>query len=288
MKPVIIVTVLLSLLSVPLRAEDKPAEQKPAEKTDVSAASTNVTATGTNAVITDTNLLAHLNTNKIALTNLNMKAAYIMGLQNASTMLMSGGEMLDAEIICMGIRDVFYKKQPMLSQDEAEDVMKKFEKAYQEFEAEKVKKEAEFNKTNGIAFLEENKKKPGIITTPSGLQYEILTEGKGEPPTENDKVAIHFRSKITQGIEFANSYKHKEPVPVYVKGQIKGWREALVMMKPGAKWRLFVPSELAYGTREVGKGVGPNSTLIFELELVSVLKDDDKADKPAGKPEAKK
>lgn len=277
MKSIIVVTLSLGLFAVQIRAENKPADQKPAdkaaEKQEQKAEAGHEGHDHEKGKSVAEMFKLAPNTNNIALTNLNMKAAYIMGLREAVTMMMSGGELMDPEIICLGIKDVFNKREPMLSQEEAEEVMKKFEKNYQEYEADKSRKEAEENKKKGIAFIEENKKKPGITVTPSGLQYEIITPGSGTPPTINDRVAIHFRSKTVDNIEFSNSYKHKEPVPIYVKGQIKAWQEALTMMKPGSKWRLYVPAQLAYGAREVHKGIGPNSALIFELELVSVLKD---------------
>ena len=182
-------------------------------------------------------------------------------------------ELLQPEMVLMGMRDVFYNYIPLVGPDEAEDVRKEFDQLVKKRQEQKVQQDAEDNRTKGLAFLEENKKKEGVVTTPSGLQYKIGTEGKGNSPTENDKVAIFFKSRNVDGIEFSNNYKHKQPAITPLKFLPKGLQEALLKMKPGAKWEVFLPSELAYGTREVGKGVGPNSTIIFELELVDVIKE---------------
>ncbi len=137
---------------------------------------------------------------------------------------------------------------------------------------QKALQEAEANKRRGEEFLALNKSKEDIITTSSGLQYRIIREGKGESPNEDDRIAMHFRSRTIDDVEFNSSYKHKAPIVIPMRGVIPAWREALLKMKPGAKWELFVHPDLAYGAREVGKNVGPYSTVIFELELVRIEK----------------
>jgi FKBP-type peptidyl-prolyl cis-trans isomerase FklB len=126
------------------------------------------------------------------------------------------------------------------------------------------------NKAEGEKFLADNKKKEGIKTTASGLQYKVIKDGTGKTPKATDTVSTHYRGTLISGKEFDSSYKRGEPAEFPVNGVIKGWTEALQLMKEGAKWQLFIPSELAYGERGAGQDIGPNSTLIFDIELLSV------------------
>jgi FKBP-type peptidyl-prolyl cis-trans isomerase FklB len=129
---------------------------------------------------------------------------------------------------------------------------------------------AEKNQKEGEAFLAANKKKDSVITLPSGLQYKVIAEGTGKMPTLNDTVTTNYRGTLIDGTEFDNSYKRGEPATFPVSGVIPGWTEALQHMKVGAKWQLFVPSNLGYGERGAGETIGPNATLIFEVELLSI------------------
>jgi FKBP-type peptidyl-prolyl cis-trans isomerase FklB len=122
----------------------------------------------------------------------------------------------------------------------------------------------------GQAFLEANKKKEGVVTLPSGLQYKVLTEGKGKQPKSSDSVIAHYRGTLINGTEFDSSYKRNEPATFPVQGVVKGWQEALPLMKEGAKWQIYIPADLAYGPRGAGQAIGPNETLIFDIELISV------------------
>jgi FKBP-type peptidyl-prolyl cis-trans isomerase FklB len=132
-----------------------------------------------------------------------------------------------------------------------------------------MKVQGEKNKKEGEAFLAENKKKDGVKTLPSGLQYKVLAEGKGKTPKATDTVTVHYRGTLTDGTEFDSSYKRNQPASFPVNGVIKGWTEALQLMKEGSKWQLFIPASLAYG--EPGRpGIPPNSVLIFDVELISV------------------
>jgi FKBP-type peptidyl-prolyl cis-trans isomerase len=131
-------------------------------------------------------------------------------------------------------------------------------------------KSANENQAEGIAFLTENAKKEGITTTPSGLQYEILTEGKGASPSATDKVTVHYQGTTLDGKEFDSSYKRGESITFPLNGVISGWTEGLQLMQEGAKYRLYIPSELAYGSNGAGADIGPNSTLIFDVELIKV------------------
>lgn len=140
-------------------------------------------------------------------------------------------------------------------------------------------KAAEENKALGEKFLEDNKGKEGVVTTESGLQYKVLTEGKGEIPTKDQKVKVHYRGTTIDGKEFDSSYKRNEPATFLPTRVIKGWTEALQLMPVGSKWELYIPSTLAYGARGAGANIGPNSTLIFEVELLDIVKEEAPAKK---------
>lgn len=137
--------------------------------------------------------------------------------------------------------------------------------------AEEAHIKGEKNKAEGEAFLDKNKTAPGVVTLPSGLQYKIITEGKGESPKAQDEVTVNYRGRLIDGTEFDSSYKRNQPFTTRVQGGIiKGWTEALQLMKPGSKWEIYIPSSLAYGERGAGGTIGPDATLIFEIELLSV------------------
>src|SRR6478609_4318683 len=146
------------------------------------------------------------------------------------------------------------------------DILAQFEK---DMEA-KQKQAGEKNKTDGTKFLEDNKKKPGVKTTASGLQYKVEKEGTGAPPKPTDMVTVNYRGTLIDGTEFDSSYKRGQPATFPVNGVIKGWTEALQLMKQGAKYQLFIPSSLAYGERAMGPDIGANSALIFDVELQDV------------------
>ena len=145
-----------------------------------------------------------------------------------------------------------------------------FEQDLQKKEIERLKQLAEKNKKEGAEFLAANKAKEGVKTLPSGLQYKVLAEGNGTQPKPTDQVTVNYRGTFLDGTEFDSSYKRGEPVTFPVNGVIKAWSEALPLMKTGAKWQLFVPAELAYGEKGAGRAISPNSTLIFEVELVGI------------------
>jgi FKBP-type peptidyl-prolyl cis-trans isomerase FklB len=147
----------------------------------------------------------------------------------------------------------------------------------------KTKQEGEANKKEGEAFLAANKTKEAVVTLPDGLQYKILTAGTGPKPTATDSVVCNYRGTLVNGTEFDSSYKRGQPVTFPVNGVIKGWQEALPLMPVGSKWQLFVPSDLAYGDHAMSADLGPNSTLIFEVELLSI-KDKTAANAPAANP----
>jgi len=139
-------------------------------------------------------------------------------------------------------------------------------------QAERMKVVAEKNRKEGEAFLADNKKKEGVKTTPSGLQYKVIKDGNGPTPKMADTVTVNYRGTLINGTEFDSSYKREEPATFPVNSVIPGWTEAMQMMKVGAKWHLFVPANLAYGEQGAGPQIGPNSTLIFEVELTAINK----------------
>ncbi len=212
------------------------------------------------------------------------KVSYGLGL-NVGQNLQAQGIDLDAAAFTAGLDDALKKAEPRLKQ---EDVMKAMQ-AFQQQQMEKRKAErdaaADKNKKEGEAFFAENGKKEGVVTTASGLQYKVLTEGKGPKPTADDTVEVNYRGTFLNGEEFDSSYKRGKPVSFPVKGVVPGWTEVLQLMPTGSKWEVVLPSDLAYGPGGTGR-IGPNAALKFEIELLSI-KEKTKAD-AAAKPEAAK
>jgi len=177
---------------------------------------------------------------------------------------------IDVDLLAKGIKDVLSHTTPLLTDEEVREVMMAFQREMMEKANEKMKKVGEKNKKEGEAFLAANKKKEGVKTLPSGLQYRILKEGTGRTPKLTDTVTTHYRGTLIDGKEFDSSYSRGEPTTFVVNQVIKGWTEALQLMKVGSKWQLFVPAQLAYGERAMSEEIGPHSTLIFEVELLSI------------------
>jgi FKBP-type peptidyl-prolyl cis-trans isomerase FklB len=182
---------------------------------------------------------------------------------------------VDTEVLTKGFKDTLSGDTTLLTEEQEREILTAFSKDLQakmaekhRVEEEKRKVDAEKNKKEGAAFLEANKTKPGVITLPSGLQYKVITEGKGESPKANDEFTANYRGTLINGTEFDSSYAQNRPFTRSVSRVIKGWTEALQLMKPGAKWQLFVPAELAYGENATPK-IPAGSTLIFEVELLS-------------------
>jgi FKBP-type peptidyl-prolyl cis-trans isomerase FklB len=172
---------------------------------------------------------------------------------------------VDGDAMARGMKDAMGGVAPALPDQE---IQQRFASVRQE----SVKKIVEKNKKDGEAFLAKNKGEKGVKTTASGLQYKVITAGKGKQPTADDTVTVNYRGTLIDGTEFDSSYKRNQPATFPVKGVIPGWTEALPLMKEGAKWMLYIPANLAYGERGAGNLIGPNSTLIFEVELVSIAK----------------
>jgi FKBP-type peptidyl-prolyl cis-trans isomerase FklB len=159
----------------------------------------------------------------------------------------------------------------MMTEEEMRTVMNAFRQEMASKQMEKMKTVGDKNKKEGEAFLVENKKKKGVKTLPSGLQYKVIKEGTGKMPKTTDKVSCQYEGTLIDGTVFDSSYKRGEPATFPVNGVIPGWTEALQMMKVGSKWQLFIPSKLGYGERGAGPQIGPNAVLIFTVELISVL-----------------
>ncbi|MFC1747433.1 FKBP-type peptidyl-prolyl cis-trans isomerase [Pseudomonadota bacterium] len=194
------------------------------------------------------------------------RLSYIMGFQVAQQIKAEGVD-LDMTAFTQAFDDVKADKEPRLSNEDIQATMQRVQEArMKEAQAQGAK-----NKAEGQKFLADNAKKKGVKTTDSGLQYKVLNAGKGKMPAGTDMVEVHYRGTLIDGTEFDSSYSRGEPTSFPVNGVIKGWTEALMMMKEGAKWELYIPAELAYGPRGAGAMIGPDATLVFEVELLKVM-----------------
>lgn len=196
------------------------------------------------------------------------KLSYAMGM-DLGNQLKTRSVDIDPAVFAQGLKDALSGKT-LLTQAEAKTVITELQKVMLVRQVEAARVAGEKSKAEGEAFLAANKAKEGVVTLPSGLQYKVLTAGTGTKPTLNDTVVCQYRGTLINGTEFDSSYKRKEPVSFPVKGVIKGWTEVLQLMPVGSKWQVFIPSTLAYGERGKGADIGPNATLIFEIELVAI------------------
>jgi len=197
------------------------------------------------------------------------KFSYCFGLQIGNSLKRQGIE-LDPEMLAKAIKDVVTGGKPLLTDAEAMQVMENFRKDMKAKQDDVNKKAGEKNKKDGDAFLADNAKKEGVKTLPSGLQYKVVKAGDGATPKAADTVTTNYRGTLIDGTEFDSSYKRGEPASFPVTGVIPGWTEALQLMKVGDKWQLFIPAKLGYGERGTGGPIGPNATLIFEIELLGI------------------
>lgn len=179
-------------------------------------------------------------------------------------------ERIDPKAFNQGFQDAFAGTKTVVSEAQKTETLQNFHKVLTTEREKQLHALAEINLKKGQTFLEANKKKPGVNTLPSGLQYKVVKEGEGNTPTLADVVSTHYRGTNLEGQEFDSSYKRGEPVIFPVQGLIPGWTEALQRMKVGAKWELYVPANLAYGPTGAGRAIGPNETLIFEVELLEI------------------
>jgi len=219
-------------------------------------------------------------THALTLTTQKEKFSYALGMGLGANVHEQSVE-VDPDIVARGMKDAISGAKPLLTEEEARQVMMEVRTQVQKAQQAKMQQEADTNKKAGAAFLEANKSKPGVVTLPSGLQYKIITAGTGAKPTASDTVVCNYRGTLIDGKEFDSSYKRGQPATFPVSGVIKGWTEALQLMPVGSKWQLFIPADLAYGERSPSPDLGPDSTLIFEVELLSIQSKD--AGKDAGK-----
>lgn len=196
--------------------------------------------------------------------------SYFIG-SDISRSLIDIKDEVDINLVILAIKDGFDGKEPLLTQDDMMATMQEFSSRMMEKREEVKKQQAIDNKAAGIKFLEENKSNDGIMVTASGLQYQVLNEGNGAKPTAQDRVSVHYKGTLVDGTEFDSSYKTGKPITFGVTSVIPGWTEGLQLMNTGSKYKLFIPSDLAYGDQGSGP-IGPSEVLIFEVELVSIEK----------------
>jgi FKBP-type peptidyl-prolyl cis-trans isomerase len=217
------------------------------------------------------------------------KFSYALGMNTGKRMaegLKKQAVPYDPALLTRGLKDGLAGGKTLLTDAEAQTILTDMQKEMRDKQQAKSQAEGAANKKQGDDFLAANKAKEGVVTLPSGLQYKILKAGTGSKPAAGDSVVCNYRGTLINGTEFDSSYKRGQPATFPVGGVIKGWTEALQLMPVGSKWQLFVPSDLAYGERGAGADIGPDTTLIFEVELLSIedkSKDKDKEKTPEQK-----
>jgi FKBP-type peptidyl-prolyl cis-trans isomerase len=260
---------VIGLLTIgTLRAQDTPApapktqttqapksQTTPAAKTPGTTAAKPRTATGAKTPLT-------LKTDKD-------KVSYSIGVNIGKSMRKDAVD-IDPTIFSRGMKDALGGGKLLLTDDEMKIALTKLQGELRAKQEEAMQKAGEINKKAGDDFLAQNKTKQGVVALPDGLQYKILKEGTGPKPAATDSVVCNYRGTLLDGTEFDSSYKRGQPATFPVNGVIKGWTEAVQLMPVGSKWQLFVPAELAYGNRAPSPEIGPNATLVFEVELLSI------------------
>jgi FKBP-type peptidyl-prolyl cis-trans isomerase len=216
------------------------------------------------------------------------KVSYTIGVFSGNNLKKQSID-IDPDIMAKGIKDSLSGGKMLLTDQEMSEVMDALQKEMTIKQSEKRNVLAEKNKKEGEDFLAENKTKEGVKTLPSGVQYKVVKEGTGKNPKVTDGVVAHYRGTLIDGTEFDSSYQRNEPATFKLDQVIKGWTEAVVLMKEGSKWQIFIPSNLAYGENGAGP-IGPNATLVFDVELIKIISDPSapaKKTKPAAKSSAK-
>lgn len=199
------------------------------------------------------------------------RISYALGLSMGNNFRSSGIEKIDVDDFAAGVAAVFSGEKPRMSYDEAKEEIRNFFQVMEERQRAAAAEMGKVNAAAGEAFLKENGSRAEVKTTASGLQYEVLQEGTGATPEAGDQVMVHYTGKLIDGTVFDSSVERGEPATFGVTQVIPGWVEALQLMKAGSKWRLFIPSNLAYGPNGAGGVIGPNATLIFDVELIQVI-----------------
>lgn len=205
----------------------------------------------------------------VVLTSPAQKVSYGFGL-DLGNRLKNQGLDIDFELLKQGLLDAVSGSETVLTEDQAKAVLQKAASDLREQTRKHREAMAETNRASGEAYRKEHAAKPGVITLPSGLQYEVLREGSGESPAARDKVTVNYEGRLIDGTVFDSSYEREKPATFSVNGVIKGWSEALPLMKVGSKWQLVIPPDLAYGEAGSGTQIGPQSTLVFDIELLGV------------------
>lgn len=197
------------------------------------------------------------------------KVSYGIGVDVARNFKHLGID-VDLEVLVKGLRDVVSGNKLLMNENDLRATMNAYRSELRAKQVMAMRVAGEDNRKKGEAFLAENKKKEGVVSLPSGLQYIVLKAGDGKKPTDADTIECHYRGTLIDGTEFDSSDRSKQPSIFTVTGVIPGWREALKLMPVGSKWQLFIPPQLAYGAKGAGRDIGPNATLIFELELLAI------------------
>jgi FKBP-type peptidyl-prolyl cis-trans isomerase FklB len=256
---VICALALASVTAAQTPASAPATQQTPAPKSTTGAAATSKPHTATAA--------------PLALTTQKDKTSYAIGMnigKSVAAKFKADSVDVNNAIFLRGMRDALAGGKTLLTDDQAKTVLDALQTEMRKTQEEKMAMSGDVNKAKGDAFLAANKAKDGIVTLPSGLQYKIVTPGTGAKPTLSDSVVCNYRGTLIDGTEFDASAKHGGPATFPVGQVIKGWTEALQLMPVGSKWQLYIPSDLAYGSRGAGGDIGPNSTLIFDIELLSI------------------
>ena len=199
------------------------------------------------------------------------KVSYAIGVDIGTNFKKQGID-INPEMFGKGLADSWVGGKLLLTEEEVRATLTAFQNELRQKAQDRAKVQAETNKKEGDAFLAANKNNPAVMTTASGLQYKVITEGKGPKPTPEDTVSVNYRGTLIDGTEFDSSYKRNQPATFPVKGVIPGWTEALQLMPVGSKWQLVIPANLAYGDRGAGAVIGPGAVLTFEVELLSIEK----------------
>ena len=208
------------------------------------------------------------------------KLSYAIGMNIGEGMKHDGVD-IDPAILTRALKDALAGNKLQMTDEQAKAVMTSFRTEMMKKQQESAQKVSDTNKAAGAKYLADNRTKPGVVTLPSGLQYKIIKEGTGPKPAATDTVVTNYRGTLIDGTEFDSSYKRGEPAEFPVNRVIKGWTEALQLMPVGSKWELYIPPDLAYGEHSPGPEIGPNSTLVFDVELMSIKpKEEPKADEP--------
>ena len=198
------------------------------------------------------------------------RISYALGMSMGQNFRSSGIPTIDIADFTAGLSVVYGDAEQKMTYAEAKTEIQKYFEAMAARQQEEMQAKAKINEEAGIAYLAKNKERKEVLTTPSGLQYEVIKEGNGKQPTANDSVTVHYTGRLIDGTVFDSSVDRGEPATFGVTQVIPGWAEALQMMKEGTQWRLYIPSALAYGPNGAGNVIGPNETLIFDVELIKV------------------